>query len=307
MRRTRAVHLAQALLLPQLHALARIAGVTALLGCVCWACLPATAARAAQSVELTATLTPERLGHGTTIGFGFQIQASGDQLPPPLTEVDLRYPEDVGIATSGLGLATCSAATLEAVGPEGCPPDALMGSGSALAEIPIGPDIVKETAPITIYRAPTENGQIALLLYANGQTPVNAQIVLPSLLLPASAPFGGRVRIGVPLVPSLPDSPDVAVVQLHTTLGPLGITYYERTHRRTIAYRPRGLQLPDSCPRGGFPFAAQLGFVDGSTAATRTVVPCPRGGRRRRGHVSAWPAAKPPGQRRAAARKRRVR
>ncbi len=81
------------------------------------------------------------------------------------------------------------------------------------------------------------------------------------------------MQIGVPLVPSLPDSPDVAVVQLTTTLGPLGITYYERVHGHTIAYHPRGLLLPDSCPRGGFPFAAELGFVDGSTASARRCVP----------------------------------
>ena len=29
-----------------------------------------------------------------------------------------------------------------------------MGSGSAIAEIPIGPEIVHESAPVTIFRAP---------------------------------------------------------------------------------------------------------------------------------------------------------
>jgi hypothetical protein len=266
-----------------LSVLTRSPNVAACLACTCLslclclltvACLP-VATYAAQSAKLTATLTPEHLGRGTTIGFNFRIDSPPGKVPPPLTEIDLRYPNNLGVATSGLGLATCTAATLEASGPDGCPSESLMGIGSAVAAIPIGPEIVHETAPVTIFRAPTENGQIALLLYANGATPVDAQLVLPSLLLPASAPFGGRVQIGVPLVPSLPDTPDVAVVQLRTTLGPLGITYYERHHGHTVAYHPRGLQLPDSCPRGGFPFAAQLSFVDGSTAAAHTVVPCP--------------------------------
>jgi hypothetical protein len=233
------------------------------------------AAQAAESARLSATLTPERLGQGTTIGFNLRILTAGGVIPPPLREVDLRYPQDLGIATSGLGLQTCSAATLEISGPQGCPPDSVMGIGSAVAEIPVGPEIVSETAPVTIFRAPTENGQIAMVLYANGATPVDAQILLPSLLLPATAPFGGRVKIHVPLVPSLPDSPDVAVVRLTTTLGPLGITYYEREHGRTVAYRPRGLQLPGICPHRGFPFAAQLDFVGGSSATARAVVPCP--------------------------------
>jgi hypothetical protein len=249
------------------------------------ACLPG-AAQAAQSAKLTATLTPEHLGKGTTIGFSFQIETSTGQVPPPLTEVDLRYPNNLGIATSGLGLATCTSATLEALGPGGCPTESLMGSGGAIAEIPIGPEVVHESAPVTIFRAPTEKGQIALLLYVDGGMPVDAQLVLPSLLLSAPAPFGGRVQIGVPLVPSLPDTPDVAVVQLSTTLGPLGITYYERVHGHRIAYRPRGILLPDSCPHGGFPFAAELGFTDGSTARAHAVVPCPAGRGHRRGHAS---------------------
>ena len=105
--------------------------------------------------------------------------------------------------------------------------------------------------------------------------PVDAQLALPSLLLPAAAPFGGSVHIGVPLVPSLPDSPDVAVVQLTATLGPLGITYYERVHGRTIAYHPRGACCcPTAAHAEVFPFAAELSFVDGSRASARTVVPC---------------------------------
>ncbi len=247
---------------------------------VCWGA-PA-AVRASETARLTATLTPERLGHGTTIGFSLRILSPGGAIPPPLTFVNLRYPRDLGIATSGLGLATCTPALLEAAGPRGCPADSVMGVGSAVAQIAVGPEIVNETAPVTIFRAPTANGQIAMVLYANGATPVEAQILLPSLLLPASAPFGGRVKIDVPLVPSLPDTPDVAIARLTTTLGPLGITYYERLHGRTVAYRPRGLQLPDSCPRGGFPFAAELGFVNGSSASAGTVVPCPGARRRRR-------------------------
>jgi hypothetical protein len=240
-----------------------------------WAGLPATAS-AAQSVKLSATLTPEHLGQGTTIGFSFQIEAPAGAIPAPLTGINLRYPENLGVATSGLGLATCSAARIEAFGPHHCPADSVMGIGSTIAEFPVGLEIVHESAPVSIFRAPDQNGQLALLLYITAANPVGVQIALPSMLLPAAAPFGGSVQIGVPLVPSFPEAPDVAVVQLAATLGPLGITYYERVHDHTIAYHPQGVLLPEHCPRGGFPFAAELGFVDGSTASARTVVPCPR-------------------------------
>jgi hypothetical protein len=107
-------------------------------------------------------------------------------------------------------------------------------------------------------------------------SPVLAQLVLSSQLLPARAPFGGLVKVNVPLVPSLPDGPDVSVVQLAATLGPEHLTYTEKVHGRTVTYVPKGILLPDRCPRGGFPFAATLGFVDGSRASAHTAVPCPR-------------------------------
>lgn len=244
------------------------------------ACLP-SAAGAAPRARLTAKLTPEHLGGGTTVGFTLRVLAPADTVPPPLTEVDLRYPRNLGFATSGLGLEPCAPARLEAFGPRACPPDSVMGVGSAVAEIAVGPGIVHERAYLSVYRAPTENGRIAMLFYANGRGPLETRVLLPSLLLAAPAPFGGRVRIDVPLIPGLPETPDVAVVRLTAMLGPLGVSAYEEEYGRTATYRPRGVQLPDSCPRGGFPFAAQLSFLGGGSATAQTVVACP-GARARR-------------------------
>jgi hypothetical protein len=245
------------------------------------ACLatPATA-HATQSVRLQATLTPERLGQATTVGFGFQIAAPPRQVPSPLTEVDVRYPGNLGIALSGLGLATCSPTTLQAFGPKGCPANSLLGYGTAIAEIQIGPEIERETTNITLIRAPTQNGRFALLFYVNGKDPISAQLVFPGLLLPTSPPFGGRINISVPLVPSLPQAPDVAVIKLTTTLGPEHLTYYEHTHNgHTIAYNPKGILLPNNCPHNGFPFTATFGFQDGTHTNAHTTIPCPKHGR----------------------------
>ena len=241
-------------------------------------------AQATISATLNATLTPERLGQGTTLGFGFQIIAPAGKVPPPLTELEVSYPGNLGIGLSGLGLATCSAATLETPGPEGCPADSRMGFGTALAEIPIGPEIIRETGKIAIVRAPTQNGHISLLLFASGVSPVDADIVFPGMLLSAPSPFGGRIHMNIPHVPSLPEAPDVAVVEVHSTIGPEHLTYYEREHGKLVAYNPQGILLPDRCPRGGFPFAAEFTFQDGSHASARTAVPCPhsRSGARRR-------------------------
>ncbi|HYM54184.1 MAG TPA: hypothetical protein VES97_02395, partial [Solirubrobacteraceae bacterium] len=125
------------------------------------------------------------------------------------------------------------------------------------------------------WMAPVQNGRLGLLFYADGEGPVYAQLIFPALILEAPAPFGGRLETQIPVIPSLPEAPNAAVVQMRSTIGPKNITYYQRSHGRTIAYHPNGLLLPSSCPRGGFPFAASFAFLDGTHASARTSVPCP--------------------------------
>jgi hypothetical protein len=247
-----------------------------LLGAVCalggW--LPA-AARATPTVKLSAQLTPERLGMGTTIHFGFAVSGQTGVVPVPIRQIDLLYPANLGIATSGLGLSTCGAAALEADGPTGCPSDSVMGYGTALVEVPVGPEILQETTRITTFMAPLQNGLLGLIFYASGESPVSAQLVFPGLVLPASSPFGGDLDATLPLVPSLPEAPDAALVKLTTTLGPSHITYYEYRKGHTIPYHPRGIRLPRTCPPGGFQFAARFAFNDGSHANATAAVACP--------------------------------
>jgi hypothetical protein len=239
---------------------------------------PGTAAATgvSQSVKLSATLTPERLGHGTTVGFGFDISSLGSRTHSPLVGVELLYPSNLGFALSGLGLATCKPATLASFGPKACPPNSRMGSGSAIGQIAAEGAVVPEVAQVAIVRGPTQEGHLALLFYVDGSDPVRAQIVFPGLLIPAGPPFGGAVSLDVPLIPSWPEGPNVALVRLRSTLGPEHLTYYRSVAGRTVPYRPQGILLPRVCPSGGFNFAAKLTFADGSSAHATTSVPCPR-------------------------------
>jgi hypothetical protein len=240
------------------------------------------AALAATSAKLSGTFVPEHLGERTTLDFSFIISDPGTPVPPPLVQVELSYPNYLGIGLSGLGLATCTAPVLEAGGPTACAPNAIMGYGETLTGIILGTTTIHENAPITILRTPDQEGRFSLLFYAEGTTPVNTRILFPGLLLPASAPFGGKVSIGVPLVPTLPGAPDISVLELHATLGPHRVLYSEQTNGKTLRYRPTGILLPPRCPRGGFPFAAQFSFNDGSIALARTAVPCPAQAARRK-------------------------
>jgi hypothetical protein len=229
----------------------------------------------ATSATLTAAFVPEHTGGRSTLEFGFAFSAPPGQVPPPLTQIELRYPSNLGIALSGLGLATCTAQTLEASGPSSCPSNSIMGRGNAFSGIVLGDTVISENAPITVLRSPDVEGHLAVLFAAEGTTPVDTRIVFPGLLLPAPSPFGGLVSIGVPLVPTLPGAPYISVIHLRATIGPIGVTYYEQVSGRTLAYSPKGVLLPGRCPRGGFPFAARFSFLDGSVANAQTTVHCP--------------------------------
>jgi hypothetical protein len=238
------------------------------------ACPPA-GALAGPTVSLHAAFSPEILGHSTTVSFRIQIAPTTELLPPPLTEVDVRYPAGLGITLSGLGIEACSAVTLALVGPRGCPADSLMGEGSVVAEFPVKHEVIREAAQIAIVRAAEQEGHLAMLFYAYNETAVSAQLILPGQLLPAGPPFGGLLSIQVPLVQTLPEAPDLAVAEIRLVLGPKDLTYYERIHGKNVAYKPAGIDLPNHCPRGGFPFAVELRFLGGSHVRSATAVGCP--------------------------------
>jgi hypothetical protein len=233
------------------------------------AAAPAPPAAATQSARLRVAFAPERLGAPAAISLAVDIAGSGEALPSALTAIDFRYPSGFALSTSTLGLAACDPAALEASGPIACPANSRMGGGHAVVAFPLGPEMRTETAQIALFAGPSADGRLHMLIFALGEEPVYGQIVMSAVLL------RGDLRFTVPLVPSLPASPDLAVVRLRVTVGGR-LTYYERAAGRTIAFRPRGIALPRRCPRGGFRFAAMFSFLDGSRVGAQDLVRCPR-------------------------------
>jgi len=232
--------------------------------------------RADVSATLHVGLVPERLGHGTTIRFGFDLTEPHGGVPEPVTTVSLFYPLNFGILSSGLGLASCTSAALEARGAPGCPSRSLMGFGTATGAIQVGDERVDEQALTAVYLAPFQNGNVTLLFFLDAYMPLSAERIFDGSLQPAPAPFGGALTINVPLIESFPEGPDVALVKLRSTIGPLGITYYARTHGQFVPYQPSGIILPPKCPWGGFPFAARFTFANGHELTVTKKVRCPR-------------------------------
>jgi hypothetical protein len=247
--------------------------VAALAAC---ACLPAGAA-GAPAVSLHAAFHPEHPGRTTTVSLGIRIApGAGEIVPPPLAEANLRFPAGLAITLSGLGIDTCSAATLESAGPTACPANSWMGEGKVVAELPIHHEPFREDAQVAIVRGPEVDEHLVMLFDVYDETAVNTEIILSGQLLPESGPFDGRLAIEMPLVQTFPGAPDLAVSELSFVLGPPELTYYERVHDKIVPYTPNGIRLPEHCPRDGYPFAIELGFPGGAQAAASTAVPCPK-------------------------------
>ncbi len=236
--------------------------------------IPAQAS-AAESATLHASFTPDRLGASTTVGFGFELANSEGGLPAPLSGVTLRLPPGIDYLTTTLGLAICQPAALLARGLSGCPANSRLGFGSALVEVPFGTGSGHEIPDIQAFMGPPRNGNIVVLFYANGQAPVYAQIVLAGELIEGTSTLGGRIQTPVPLIPSVTAGPPVSILSVHTTIGPNGLVYHERRHGRLVSFHPKGVSLPERCPRHGFQFSAIFQFVDGTSAEAADTVPCP--------------------------------
>jgi hypothetical protein len=239
--------------------------------------VPASASAIA-GAQAHLSFDPSRLGASTTITIAFQVGQARQTALSPLTGVELRLPAGVSAGSSGLGVATCTAATLQLQGPSGCSANALMGRGSATVAVPLGARTLVERAAMEIFMAPPVEERTTMLFYATGTNPVISQLVFQGTLLGDSAPFGARLDTTIPPVAGLPDGPDAAVISMRNEIGPKGLEYYKHVDGAVVAYSPEGFDLPRSCPRGGFPFAALFTFADGDKEATTSRTPCPTRG-----------------------------
>jgi hypothetical protein len=241
---------------------------------------PATTSRS--STSISAAFVPDKLGAPATVELGFRLGQSGDGLPRPLVGVDFLMPAGVDLSTSELGLATCDRRTLVSAGAEGCQPEAVMGYGKAVILTPDAVEALVEPVGLTVVMAPPVDRQTTLLFYASGDSPVIAQMEFSGELGESSGVYGPEIGTTIPLIAGLPGEPDARVVRMHSSIGSKRLTYYKRVHGAKVAYTPKGMLVPHDCPVGGFPFAANFEYADGSRETVSTKVPCPS--RSRRGH-----------------------
>jgi hypothetical protein len=173
----------------------------------------------------------------------------------------VRLPAGLGIDLRGV--ASCAPARLRSGGPGACPASSLLGAGHAQLEVHAGSQSIPEDAVISAVRTPDRAGHPALAIFGRGDTPLQEQTLSPATLLADRAPYGARLAVSIPPIPTLVLEPDASIISFSLTLGG------RRSHGSGA------ITVPRRCPAGGFPFAAEFGFADGSRATAAARVACP--------------------------------
>jgi hypothetical protein len=229
----------------------------------------APAASAQTSATIAPSLSPDRTGAKGALTFAIQYAGGEGGVPSPVHRSVLRFP--AGLTLDVPSLRSCSEARLLARGPSGCPPQSKVGRGHALAEALAGSQLITEEVSLLAFIGPPRGNEPTLELYAEGTEPVPAQLVVTGTVLPGRAPYGEELVIPLPPIPTLPSVSETSLANLTLTIG-------VKPHRRRNA---NSVIVPERCPAGGFPFAAEFTYADGSIDNAFAKTPCPATARAR--------------------------
>ncbi len=212
------------------------------------------------------SLLPDRLGASTALTLAFRFSGGDEGVPAPLSAMVVRLPAGLKIDLHGVG--TCAKSRLRRRGAAGCPAGSLVGRGHALMSVHAGSLAVGEESTITIFRGPNRGARPTLEIFGHGETPLDQSSISTAVLEPAGAPYGLKLTVSIPAIPTLVLEPNASFVSLSLTVG--GVGHSPRAHAAAGA-----ILVPRSCPAGGFPFAASFAFADGSAARASATAACP--------------------------------
>jgi hypothetical protein len=236
--------------------------------------LAAGSARAQETVRITeAGFSPDRLGAPTNAFGSAAIGSTDSPVPSPITHVDVFGPAGLTLDLEGTGV--CNKERLEELGNKACPEDSVAGTGGGEGIYELGGEIIKEPYTLNFYLADNRPGHTALLIFLKGSTPVSIELVFAASVIHGPPPYGLGFSVEVPLIKVLPEASDASATSAFLSLGAHGAVYYKIVHGKRRLFHVKGIILPKSCPRGGWPVASRFSFQDGSTVMAKRTVPCP--------------------------------
>lgn len=251
----------------------RLISLAATLSCACL--LVPASALAEETVTITsAGFKPDKLGVPTNVFGSATISSTNLPVPSPITHVEVYGPPGVTLDLRGTG--TCSEATLENVGPEGCPANSRAGFGGGEGVYELAHEIINEHFTLDFFLGDNRPGHVTMLIYLNATKPVSFQTVFTAITIHGPRPYGLGFSLNVPLIKVLPEASDASATSSFLTLGAKNAAYYKTIHGHRKLLHVKGIILPKSCPHGGWPVASVFKFQDGSVVMAKRSIRCPR-------------------------------
>jgi hypothetical protein len=229
------------------------------------ACAQAVGPTPARAATITATLAPDRLGARGALTFTADFAEGSTTVPPPVRTAVLMLPAGLGLDVPTL--RSCNAARLRARGPSGCPAQSELGHGHALVVADAGSQLITESIALWVFLGPLHGFQPTIEVLGQGDTPLLKRIVLAGTVMPAHAPYGEELVMDIPPISTVALEPDASLASLTLTVG---------TSASRAEANANTVVVPTSCPPGGFPFAAEFTYADGSTGSALATDLCPR-------------------------------
>jgi len=224
-----------------------------------------SSAQATNVATIASTLTPDRLGARSALIVAIHFTGGEFGVPAPVLRTVVRFPAGMSIEIPHL--SSCSTEHLEQLGARGCPAQAKLGEGHALVETRPGAETIAENVALSAFLGPPRHLQPTLEVLGEGLTPIAVRMVVTGAVLPDRPPFGEKLVMNIPAIPTLPLAPDGSLVDFSLTVGA------RRGKARTAN---AVIIVPSRCPHGGFPLAAEFMYADGSNGSVASTIPCPR-------------------------------
>ncbi len=228
----------------------------------CAAPARSASASGSQVPAIAASFHPDRLGATGALTVTIDLAgALGDA--PSLRRLVLSLPAGLGVEIPHLH--SCEPHRLQLLGARGCSAQSRLGVGRALVQAQLGSQLLGESLSLWVFLGPLRNLQPTFEMLAQGYTPFDERMVLSGTVLPDDPPYGEDLVLSAPAISTLPLEPDASIASMSLTIG---------SSRRSARDSNTTVE-PARCPPGGFPFAAELKYADGSTQDVSTAAPCP--------------------------------
>jgi hypothetical protein len=240
---------------------------------VCAGLIVTAVAWAGQTLSLQASFSPDELGASTNLSLNARLVSSTPGPPSPITKFTLYAPAGLGIDVHGAG--TCAVATLEQMGPGGCPVESRAGFGGGVGVLELPNETIHAPYTLDFFFAPKVNGHLRLLVYASALVPASVEFVLVAKEIRAPKPYGLGFSVEVPPISTYPDASDASIESAFVTVGGSHVAYYESVHGKRTLVHLKGLVVPKRCPGGGFPTEGKVYFADHTTLTVNPTIPCP--------------------------------